>query len=82
MRDLAGIDDHNHTLGAVFRHGGDIQGRAQFGTVFGSVAGLPGRQPVFLVGQLRLVLRGANDSDIVVLRNDMDKGVAPDYTDG
>lgn len=69
---MAGVHDNNHTLGAVFRHGGHIQRRAELGTVPGSVAGLSGREPVLLAGQPGTVLRGAYDSYLVVLRDDLD----------
>lgn len=82
MCDLAGVDHHNHTLGAILRHGRHIQGRTHPRTMPGSVARLPGREPVLPAGQLGPVLRGANDSDIAMLRDDMDQSVAQDYTDG
>lgn len=81
-RDLACVDDHNHTVGAVLRHGGHIQRRSESGTVFGGVAGLSGRKPVLPAGQPGPLLRGADDRDIAVLRDDMDQGVAPDDTNG
>jgi len=80
LRHLAGFDHHNHTVGAVLRHGGHIQGRPEPGTVPGGVAGLPGRQPVLLAGQPGAVLRGANGGHIAVLHHDLGEGLAADHT--
>lgn len=79
---LAGVHHDHYTVGAVFRHGGHIQGRAQPGTVPGGVAGLPGREPVLPAGQPGPVLPGAHGGHITVLRDDLDQGMAPDHTDG